>query len=118
MLQAADDGAALGNIIQNTDKYGQAAVLGPAAGIGEATKEKAMALLKSQASAVFDADAITSFEGDKETLFAALRENDILTPHQGEFDRLFDDVGLEWRQTWRSSRGCKKIWRRHRVKGA
>ena len=38
---------------------------------------------------MLDADALTSFEGAAEPLFEALRADDILTPHEGEFMRLF-----------------------------
>ena len=44
---------------------------------------------------VVDADALTSFKGDPETLFAALHENCVLTPHGGEFARLFPDIAAK-----------------------
>ena len=41
---------------------------------------------------VLDADALTCFREDPEILFSALHENCVLTPHAGEFGRLFPDI--------------------------
>lgn len=90
MLREADDGAAVSEIL--ADKRFTAALIGPGAGVGVDTCEKTLAILRSPAAAILDADALTSFEGDAETLFAALRANDVLTPHEGEFARLFPDI--------------------------
>jgi hydroxyethylthiazole kinase-like uncharacterized protein yjeF len=38
---------------------------------------------------VLDADAITVFRDDPDELFSVLDRDDVLTPHQGEFERLF-----------------------------
>ncbi|MEZ5891847.1 MAG: NAD(P)H-hydrate dehydratase [Parvularculaceae bacterium] len=67
------------------------AVAGPANGVGAPTREKTLAILKSNALAVLDADALTSFADDPKTLFDALRPDDVLTPHPGEFARLFPE---------------------------
>ena len=42
--------------------------------------------------AVLDADALTEFRDDPETLFAMLHDGCVLTPHEGEFGRLFPDI--------------------------
>ena len=94
MLAGADDGRAVGQYLQDRDKYRKACVIGPAAGVGEATREKTLAALASRAGVVLDADALTSFADDRETLFAALRPDDVLTPHEGEFARLFPDIDM------------------------
>ena len=65
-----------------------AVVLGPAAGVNEATGEHVGILLDSPARAVLDADAL-SVVAMRDKLFAKLRPNDLLTPHIGEFNRLF-----------------------------
>jgi len=66
-----------------------AAVIGPAAGVGEATLLNVLALARTGAALVIDADAITVFRDDPEELFSVLDGDDVLTPHPGEFERLF-----------------------------
>jgi NAD(P)H-hydrate epimerase len=66
-----------------------ACVIGPAAGVGEATRRAVLACLSHDGPVVLDADALTSVEADPEALFASLRASDVLTPHIGEFERLF-----------------------------
>ncbi|MBL8554407.1 MAG: NAD(P)H-hydrate dehydratase [Phenylobacterium sp.] len=66
-----------------------AAVIGPAAGITETTLLNVLALARTGAALVIDADAITVFRDDPEELFSVLDRDDVLTPHAGEFERLF-----------------------------
>lgn len=93
MLKPAEDAAAIAALL--ADERMNAVVIGPAAGIGDKTREKVTAVLRSGAAVVLDADALTSFVGEGEALYAAIREQDrpvVLTPHEGEFQRLFGDV--------------------------
>lgn len=69
-----------------------AAVIGPAAGVGETTLMNVLALARTGAALVLDADAITVFRDDPEELFSVLDRDDVLTPHPGEFERLFPGV--------------------------
>jgi hydroxyethylthiazole kinase-like uncharacterized protein yjeF len=66
-----------------------AAVIGPAAGVSETTLLNVLALARTGAALVLDADAITVFRDDPEELFSVLDRDDVLTPHPGEFARLF-----------------------------
>ncbi|HYD99292.1 MAG TPA: NAD(P)H-hydrate dehydratase [Alphaproteobacteria bacterium] len=66
-----------------------AAVIGPAAGTTETTLLNVLALARTGAALVLDADAITVFRDDPEELFSVLDRDDVLTPHPGEFERLF-----------------------------
>lgn len=72
-----------------------AILLGPGAGVGEGLCRKAEAALFRGKAVVLDADALTSFEAAPERLFAATRKNGkaLLTPHEGEFKRLFGIQG-------------------------
>jgi hydroxyethylthiazole kinase-like uncharacterized protein yjeF len=67
-------------------------VLGPGFGIGRKAREFVLAL--SGRRLVLDADGITSFKDDPKALFEAFAGEPrlILTPHEGEFARLFPDI--------------------------
>lgn len=68
-------------------------VLGPGLGVSEHTRDLTLAALECERSAVLDADALSSFAEAPETLFKATRgRNVVLTPHMGEFRRLFPDI--------------------------
>lgn len=66
-----------------------AVVLGPAAGLSEATRKNVEAIAGCGAPVVLDADALTVFQGAPQALFERLRADHVLTPHEGEFERLF-----------------------------
>lgn len=66
-----------------------AAVIGPAAGVTESTLLNVLALARTGAAMVLDADAITVFRDDPDELFSLLDRDDVLTPHPGEFERIF-----------------------------
>ena len=66
-----------------------AAIIGPAAGVSDTTLMNLLALARTGAALVIDADAITVFRDDPDELFSVLDRDDVLTPHPGEFDRLF-----------------------------
>ena len=71
------------------DLRAETAVLGPAMGIGAATREAVLGALSTGIPVVLDADALTSFADQPEPLFEAIHPACVLTPHQGEFGRLF-----------------------------
>jgi ADP-dependent NAD(P)H-hydrate dehydratase / NAD(P)H-hydrate epimerase len=75
------------------DRRRNAVLVGPGAGITAETREKALAALQDGKRAVLDADALTVFADDPQTLFAAIGAAGVpipvLTPHEGEFARLF-----------------------------
>ena len=87
MLKAFEGAAGLADIL--TDKRLNAVVLGPGLGVGGETRALVDVALKSGAAVVLDADALTSFQDDPEALFNRLHERCVLTPHAGEFERLF-----------------------------
>jgi hydroxyethylthiazole kinase-like uncharacterized protein yjeF len=85
MLRGFDTDLELEAAAENVD----AAVIGPAAGVSETTLLNVLALARTGAALVLDADAISVFRDDPEELFSVLDRDDVLTPHAGEFDRLF-----------------------------
>jgi hydroxyethylthiazole kinase-like uncharacterized protein yjeF len=72
-----------------------AVVLGPGGGIGESMRAAASAALHGDRAVVLDADALTSFVGRLGDLRRAIGTQTtpscVLTPHAGEFARLFRD---------------------------
>ena len=85
MLRAFDTEAELEALATDVD----AAVIGPAAGLSESTVMNVLALARTGAALILDADAISVFREDPEELFSVLDRDDVLTPHAGEFERLF-----------------------------
>ena len=69
-------------------------VLGPGGGVGQPMRQMVLAALVGERAVVLDADAMTSFAEAPETLFAAIKARGasptVLTPHEGEFVRLFN----------------------------
>ena len=78
-----------------SDERKSTVVLGPGAGVQKATADKVLAALKVGKRAVLDADALSVFQEAPKTLFKALKgaaDDAVLTPHGGEFARLFPDL--------------------------
>tara|TARA_R110002051_G_scaffold74325_5_gene135291 strand:+ start:220 stop:852 length:633 start_codon:yes stop_codon:yes gene_type:complete len=75
-----------------------AVVVGPAAGLNDATLANVHALAATGTALVIDADGLTVFEGWPADLFALLDRDDVLTPHEGEFRRLFPDLLAKGRE--------------------
>lgn len=76
-----------------THKRLNVCVIGPGAGVGGRTRAFVEMALGAGRAAVLDADALTSFADEPEALFQAIKQSDaprlVLTPHEGEFARLF-----------------------------
>ena len=88
MLTPFGSDEALAEAAANLD----AIVIGPAAGVNDATQANVRALAGTGAALVVDADGLTVFEGWPEDLFEVLDRDDVLTPHEGEFRRLFPSL--------------------------
>ncbi|MGC1302738.1 MAG: NAD(P)H-hydrate dehydratase, partial [Caulobacteraceae bacterium] len=85
MLKPFESDAELHQIADDAD----VAVIGPAAGITPETRLNFMALARTGAALVVDADVFSVFRDAPDDLFAALDRDDVLTPHPGEFERIF-----------------------------
>lgn len=66
-----------------------AVLIGPAAGINDHTRACVLKALTAKKTCVFDADALTVFKDDPQALFSAIASPVVLTPHEGEFARIF-----------------------------
>ena len=87
MVKPFSGAAGLADLLK--DKRLNSVVIGPGCGTGRATQEMVAAVLASPASAVLDADALTAFASDPKAFFLLLKPNAVLTPHEGEFERIF-----------------------------
>ncbi|WP_291726987.1 NAD(P)H-hydrate dehydratase [Leisingera sp. F5] len=90
MLRQIDGAHGLVELME--DERLSAICLGPGMGRGADTQTMVFAALKETRPTVLDADALTRFELKPEALFDALHENCVITPHGGEFARLFPDL--------------------------
>jgi hydroxyethylthiazole kinase-like uncharacterized protein yjeF len=100
MVRPIDGPAELKDFI--VDHRKNAVVLGPGGGMGASMREQVLTALDGERAVVLDADALTSFAGDLETLCRAIRARTgaatVLTPHEGEFSGLFnalDDISKQ-----------------------
>jgi NAD(P)H-hydrate epimerase len=75
------------------DPRRNAVLLGPGAGVSEETRARVLAALRLGKACVLDADALTVFRADPTALFRAISAPSVLTPHEGEFARLFSGQG-------------------------
>jgi NAD(P)H-hydrate epimerase len=90
MLREVADDAAFAAML--ADPRIRALVLGPGGGIGPALRRRVEIAAATEIALVLDADALTSFAGEPQALAALLKGRmapAILTPHEGEFARLF-----------------------------
>ena len=94
MLKVVDGAAGLSLLLR--DSRINAFAIGPAAGVGEPTRMSVLAALEAGPAVVLDADAITSFAEAPQALYDAIAAKPqrpvVMTPHGGEFGRLFPDI--------------------------
>ncbi len=90
LVTECEDGVAFARLLE--DERRNAMLVGPGSGIDERTRASALAALATGRGVVLDADAITVFAQTPANLFDAIRGPALLTPHEGEFRRLFPDL--------------------------
>ncbi len=71
------------------DGKNPALLIGPGIGIGFQQCEEIITSLHAKRPTVVDADGITNFAAAPEKIFEALHDQCVLTPHEGEFEKLF-----------------------------
>ncbi|WP_164661215.1 NAD(P)H-hydrate dehydratase [Tropicibacter sp. Alg240-R139] len=89
MMARVEGGEGLGVILE--DPRLNALCLGPGLGQARARDVVPVALAAKRAT-VLDADALSAFADDPEMLFSQVHKACVLTPHGGEFARLFPDI--------------------------
>jgi len=77
------------------DKHITAAMIGPGCGTGETTREQTLRILSHKKPCVLDADAISVFQTGPKPLFDAISGAVVMTPHEGEFARIFKQEGAK-----------------------
>ena len=87
VASTAELGSALADARRN------AVLIGPGCGVSPTTRSQAVQALRAGKRCVLDADALTAFRDAPATLFAALTPDSVLTPHEGEYRRLFAHEG-------------------------
>jgi len=74
------------------DRRRNCVLIGPGCGVGAVTRQMVTICLATDRAVVLDADALTSFADTPQDLFAAIKARKattVMTPHAGEFGRLF-----------------------------
>ncbi len=84
--------SAFGFIGMMSDPKINTVLLGPGAGVGEKTAELVMQATLKRRNMVLDADALTSLVGRIDVLASTENCEIVLTPHEGEFARLFPNL--------------------------
>ncbi len=101
-IYAADSAGLLTTPVSTADEFAalldderkNAVLVGPGAGVNRTTRDMALAALGRGRATLLDADALTVFADDPATLFAATSGREcLMTPHEGEFRRVFTIEG-------------------------
>lgn len=91
------------------DKTLSALMIGPGAGVTTDTKRRVLILLGRNLPTVLDADALGVFQDNSAGLNAALHANCVLTPHEGEFSRLFRTTGPKLDRCLTAAKECGAV---------
>ncbi len=91
MVSAVADAADFDRLLADSRYSGF--LIGPGAGADAAMRARVLAMLKTARPTVLDADALSCFKDQPDTLFRAITGPCVLTPHEGEFARLFEATG-------------------------
>ncbi|SLN30162.1 Bifunctional NAD(P)H-hydrate repair enzyme Nnr [Roseivivax jejudonensis] len=106
MLRRVDDAEALDTALE--DPRLNSLCLGPGLG-SERAHALVPAALASGRATVLDADALTAFADAPDRLFSKLHARCVLTPHMGEFARLFPDIAEDLKRTPESGPAASRI---------
>jgi ADP-dependent NAD(P)H-hydrate dehydratase / NAD(P)H-hydrate epimerase len=107
MIKTADSNAQLSALID--DARITATLIGPGCGVSEKLREQTLLLLATKKPCVIDADALTAFEHNTSSLFSAISGAVVLTPHEGEFVRIFSGNGDRVQRVREAAKQSKAI---------
>lgn len=104
LVVEADAAPAFADLL--VDERRNAMLLGPGAGVEDRTRQAVLAALQTRRRVVLDADALTSFAERPAELFDRIDGEVLLTPHEGEFRRLFPGIPGEGGKIARARRAA------------
>ncbi len=98
---------------QMSDTRRNAIIIGPGAGVedAEGLRQAVLDVCRDGRPCVLDADALTVFGGDPDILLKALGQHCVLTPHEGEFGRIFPELktGVKTERALAAAKKCNAI---------
>jgi NAD(P)H-hydrate epimerase len=100
------------------DQRRNAFLIGPGSGVNDRTRDAVLAALAARRALVLDADAVTVFADDPPRLFSAIASPVLLTPHEGEFRRLFPDLATGGGKVERARAAARRSGATILLKGA
>jgi ADP-dependent NAD(P)H-hydrate dehydratase / NAD(P)H-hydrate epimerase len=110
MIRRSDGSEGWKRIVEDTRC--NAILIGPAFGVGNNTRQAVEIILNARRACVIDADALTSFAGTLPTLTALINRSStkvILTPHEGEFARLFNNIPMDLARLERTQNAARHV---------
>lgn len=107
VVQALPQSGELDDVLMDTRR--NALLIGPGMGVSARTQTQVLALLASERPSVLDADALSAFESEPHRLLGAVHAGCVLTPHEGEFARLFDCVGSKLERAREAARSSGTV---------
>jgi len=107
MVRPYGDDDAFGAALE--DPRRNAILLGPGGGVGEPMRRRVAMAIDAGKTCVLDADAITSFAEHKQQFVDLLNASCLLTPHVGEFGRVFAADGDKVARTRRAAAQCGAV---------
>jgi hydroxyethylthiazole kinase-like uncharacterized protein yjeF len=116
LVTVVDEGGEFEALLE--DQRRNAFLIGPGSGMNDRTRSAVLSVLRSRRALVLDADAITVFGGDPVRLFSTLRSPVLLTPHEGEFQRLFPDLSVSLGKVERVRQAARRSGATVLLKGA
>lgn len=106
IVREADDVASWQNLL--SDEKRNAILIGPGLGQGELQMQLVLSALATQKPSVLDAEALTNFSQNPDVLLTKFHKQCVLTPHEGEFAKLFGHkIDLALPKTERSIMAAK-----------